>query len=95
MSDPTAEYASMGGAASTAAVSYTHLTDQHYSSNHYQRLLAGLEGKLDWLSVKLAAGPDFRDFNPNAPISDLHTTRFYAEAAVTATLPQDLSLIHI
>jgi hypothetical protein len=67
-------------------------SDQHYSSNHYQRLLAGLEGKIDWLSVKLAAGPDFRDFNPNTPISDLHTTRFYGEAAVTATLTQGQSL---
>jgi hypothetical protein len=61
-------------------------SDQHESSNHYQRLLFGLEGKLDWLTVKLSAGPDFRDFNPNTPISDLHTTRFYGEAAVAANL---------
>ncbi len=60
-------------------------SDQHFSSNHYQRLLFGLEGKLDWLSLKLTAGPDFRDFNPDTPISDLHTTRFYGEAAATAT----------
>lgn len=61
-------------------------SDQHFSSNHYQRLLFGLEGKLQWLTVKLAAGPDFRDFNPDTPISNLHTTRFYGEAAVTAKL---------
>jgi hypothetical protein len=67
-------------------------TDQHYSSNHYQRLLFGLEGRLDWLVVKLAAGPDFRDFNPNTPISDLHTTRYYGEAAVTANFAQNQSL---
>jgi hypothetical protein len=67
-------------------------SDQHESSNHYQRLLFGLEGKLDWLTLKLAAGPDFRDFNPNTPISDLHTTRFYGEAAVTANFAQSQSL---
>jgi hypothetical protein len=67
-------------------------SDQHYSSNHYQRLLFGLEGKLDWLTVKLAAGPDFRDFNPDTPISDLHTTRYYGEAALTANFPQNQSL---
>jgi len=56
-------------------------------------VLAGLEGKpAGWLSVKLAAGPDFRDFNPSAPISDLHTTRFYGEATATATLPENQSL---
>jgi hypothetical protein len=68
-------------------------TDQHYSSNHYQRLLLGLEGKLDWLTVKLDAGPDFRDFNPNTPISDLHTTRYFGEADITANLSPNQSLI--
>lgn len=67
-------------------------SDQHYSSNHYQRLLFGLEGKLSWLTVKLAAGPDFRDFNPNTPISDLHTTRYYGEAEAVANLPGNQSL---
>ncbi len=67
-------------------------SDQHESSNHYQRLLFGLEGKLNWLTVKLSAGPDFRDFNPNTPISDPQTTRFYGEAAVTANFPQNQSL---
>jgi hypothetical protein len=67
-------------------------SDQHFSSNHYQRLLFGLEGKLDWLTVKLAAGPDFRDFNPDTPISNLHTTRFYGEAAVTANFSPTQSI---
>jgi opacity protein-like surface antigen len=67
-------------------------SDQHYSSNHYQRLFLGLEGKLDWLTLKLAAGPDFRDFNPNTPISDLHTTRYYGEAAATANFSRNQSL---
>ena len=68
-------------------------SDHHYSSNHYQRLLAGIEGKPEsWLSVKLAVGPDFRDFNPSTPISSLHTTRFYGEGLITATLPENQSL---
>jgi hypothetical protein len=67
-------------------------SDQHFSSNHYQRILLGLEGKLDWLTVKLAAGPDFRDFNPDTPISNLHTTRFYGEAAVTAEFSPSQSI---
>jgi len=67
-------------------------SDQHYSSNHYQRLLLGLEGKLDWLTVKVTAGPDFRDFNPSTPISDLHTTRFYGEAAVVANISNSQTL---
>jgi len=40
----------------------------------------------------LAAGPEFRDYNHNTPISDLTTTRYYAEAAVSAALAPDKSL---
>jgi hypothetical protein len=61
-------------------------SDQHFSSNHYQRLLFGVEGKLSWLNLRLAAGPDFRDFNPETPIDHLRTTRFFGEASATATL---------
>lgn len=68
-------------------------SDHHYSSNHYQRVLVGLEGKPEsWLTAKLAVGPDFRDYNPNTPINDLHTTRFYGEGVLTATLPQNQTL---
>jgi hypothetical protein len=67
-------------------------SDQHYSSNHYQRVLFGLEGKLDWLTLTFFGGPDFRDFNPNTPISDLHTTRYYGEASGTAKLSKKQSL---
>lgn len=67
-------------------------SDQHFSSNHYQRLLFGLEGKLDWLNVRLTAGPDFRVFNPDTPISELRTTRFYGEAAVSANISRSQSL---
>ncbi|MGD1031121.1 MAG: hypothetical protein ABSA05_08280 [Opitutaceae bacterium] len=68
-------------------------SDQHFSSNHYQRVLLGLEGKpAPWLNVKLAAGPDFRDYNPQTPISALRTTRYYGEALATAALPGNQSL---
>jgi hypothetical protein len=68
-------------------------SDQHQASNHYQRALLGLEGKLtDWLTVKLAAGPDFKTFNPDTAIIHDKTTRFYGEGLLTATLPYDQSL---
>jgi len=73
----------------TAAIN----SDLHQASNHYQRALLGLEGKLnDWLTVKLAAGPDFKDFNPDTAIIHDKTTRFYGEGSVVATLPNDQSL---
>ena len=56
-------------------------------------MLLGLEGKpLSWLTLKLAGGPDFRDFNPNTPISNLHTTRYFGEGTATAALPAGQSL---
>jgi hypothetical protein len=68
-------------------------SDPHYSSNHYQRVLAGVEGKLTpWLTVKVAVGPDFRAYNPSAPISDLRTTRPYLEGSATASLPAHQTL---
>jgi len=68
-------------------------SDQHFSSGQYQRVLLGLEGRLgDGLTVRLAAGPEFRNYNASAPIDDPHTTRYYAEAAVVAALAPDQSL---
>jgi hypothetical protein len=68
-------------------------SDQHYSSSEYQRALLGIEGKLaPWLTIKAAAGPDFRNYNPNTPISNLHTTRYFGEGTATATLPDNQSL---
>lgn len=68
-------------------------SDQHFSSSNYQRGLLGLEGKLTpWLTIKAAAGPDFRDYNPNTPISDLRTTRLFAEGSLIAALPQSQTL---
>ena len=68
-------------------------SDQHFSSGYYQRVLLGLEGKLGKdVTIKLAAGPDIRDYNARTPVNDLNTTRYYAEAAITATLAPDQSL---
>jgi opacity protein-like surface antigen len=65
----------------------------NYSSSTYQRVLFGLEGKpWDWLQVKLDGGPDFRDYNSHTPISDLHPTKYYAEAALTAAITASQSL---
>jgi hypothetical protein len=68
-------------------------SDRHFSSNHYQRALLGIEGKLtSWLTAKLIAGPDFRDFNPSTPVAHDNVTKFYGEASATAALPNDQSL---
>jgi opacity protein-like surface antigen len=68
----------------------------HYgqsSSSDYQRVLLGLEGKLfSWLDVKLQGGPDFRNYDNSAPVSDYHPTTYYGEAALTATLSKQDTL---
>ncbi len=62
-------------------------TDSHYSSSDYQRVLLGLEGKpWNWLNVKLAGGPDFRNYNSMTPVNDHHPVKYYGEAVFTATL---------
>ena len=68
-------------------------SDSHYSSSDYQRILLGLEGKFwNWLDVKLAGGPDFRNYNSHAPVNDLHPVKYYGEAAVTAAITVHQSL---
>jgi hypothetical protein len=68
-------------------------TDSHYSSSTYQRILFGVEGKpFDWLDAKLDGGPDFRDYNSHAPVANLHPTKYYAEAALKATITTNQSL---
>jgi hypothetical protein len=68
-------------------------TDSHYSSSEYQRALLGLEGHpLSWLSFRLTGGPDFRDYNTNAPVDNLHMVTYYGEAVVTATITTNQSL---
>ena len=68
-------------------------SDQHFSSNHYQRVLLGLEGKLaTWLSVKLSIGPDYRSFNASAPVANQNSTHLYGDASATATISKDQTL---
>jgi len=68
-------------------------SDQHFSSNHYQRALLGIEGQVTkWLSLKFAAGPDFRNYNPDTAITHDRTTRYYGEGTATATLSNNQSL---
>jgi len=67
--------------------------DRHYSSSSYQRVLLGLEGKpWNWLNVKLAGGPDFRDYNYMTPVADRNPVKYYGEAVLTATLTPDQTL---
>jgi hypothetical protein len=66
---------------------------QAQSSADYQRLLLGLEGKpVKWLTVKLAGGPEFRDYNSAAPVNDDHPVNYYGEAALTANLTASQTL---
>lgn len=68
-------------------------SDQHHASSHYQRVLLGLEGKpLNWLTVKLLGGPDFRDYNRAAPVNDFHPVTYYGEASLAAALPANQTL---
>jgi opacity protein-like surface antigen len=70
---------------------------KHYSaSSDYQRVLLGMEGNpWKWLSVKIAMGPDFRNYDNNSashttPVNDLQPIKYYGEALITATLtPRD------
>lgn len=57
--------------------------------NSYDRILAGLDGKLaPWLSVALAAGPELRRYGPrvHASFPDRELTLLYLDAIATATV---------
>jgi hypothetical protein len=71
-----------------------------YSSpSHYQRLLVGFEGNpWTWLDVKIAAGPDFRDYPGDTlthitPVNDKTPVKFYGESSITAKVSAKDSLI--
>lgn len=65
-------------------------------SSDYQRLLFGFEGKpLSWLQVKFQAGPDYREYNANAPVRDRNPVTFYGEGSLTAKAsPDDMILFN-
>ena len=62
------------------------------SSNDYQRVLFGMEGKpLKWLKVQFQPGPDFRSYAPDTkrhttPLRDKAPVVFYGEANVCAEI---------
>jgi hypothetical protein len=59
------------------------------SSNDYQRVLLGYEGKpAKWLTLAIQAGPDFRSYNAATPIptEDLNEVKAFAEGSATAEL---------
>ena len=65
----------------------------HYSSSDYQQVLLGAEGKpWKWLEFKMAGGPDFRDYNQNAPVPELHPVKYYGEASFKAAITANQSL---
>lgn len=62
-------------------------SDQHFSSSHYGQVLVGIDGKLSsGLAVRVAAGPDFRNYNAAAPVDHDHTARWFGEASATWTI---------
>jgi hypothetical protein len=63
------------------------------ASSDYQRVLVGIEGKpFSWLAVKIQGGPDFRNYDDSAPVSDYNPVKFYGEASLTATLTKQDTL---
>ncbi len=75
------------------AYPYSVDNDTHQSSADYQRVLFGFEGKpLKWLRVKTAVGPEFRDYNHNAPVPRSHANNYYGEASLTATIDKTQSI---
>jgi hypothetical protein len=68
-------------------------SDGHYSSSDYQQVLLGAEGKpWKWLEFKMAGGPDFRDYNPNAPVPELHPVKYFGEASFKANITANQTL---
>lgn len=63
------------------------------TSSEYHRLLLGMEGKpVNWLTAKVQAGPDFRNYDDCAvaTVKDDHPVTFYADASLDAKLsPKD------
>ena len=63
------------------------------AASQYQRMLFGFEGRpVSWLKVKVQAGPDFRDYNANAPVRDRNPVVFYGDGSLTADLSKDDSI---
>ena len=74
--------------------SWNHIS----SSNNYQRVLFGGEGKLwKWFKFQLQMGPDFRTYQANTsshttPVKDLNPAVFYGEANLSAEITRNDTL---
>lgn len=63
------------------------------SGSDYQRVLVGLEGKpWRWLTLAMQGGPDFRNYDSTAAVTDKNQVTYYAEATATADLTANDSL---
>ena len=57
------------------------------SSNDYQRVLGGIEGKpFSWLKLEAQAGPDFRHYSATTPLEDKNPVKVYADMTATVQL---------
>lgn len=68
---------------------YSHAIDPfgQSSTSDYQRVLAGVEGKpLNWLTVSVQGGPDFRSYADTAPVHDRHPVKYFGVASLTADI---------
>jgi opacity protein-like surface antigen len=96
-------YKIMPKAAVTLGYRYGHQDQQQFSfdaahlssPSDYHRVLFGFEGKpLDWLTISVQAGPDFRSYEENSathttPLDDLDETTYYAEASLAAEVTKN------
>ena len=63
---------------------------QQSSSCEYQRFLLGVEGlPCDWLTVRIQAGPDFRDYAASAPVRHDKPVTFYEESSLEVRVTPD------
>jgi opacity protein-like surface antigen len=59
--------------------------NQRSASSEYQRLLFGMEGNpTKWLTAKVQAGPDFRDYSDSTAVKDSSPVAFYGDASLEA-----------
>ncbi len=58
------------------------------SSNDYQRVLGGLEGRpWKWLKIEVQCGPDFREYGPSVqPGHDRNDTKLFVDGSATISL---------
>jgi len=72
----------------------TVINSNYTSTNDYHRALIGIEGKLfNWLTLSLLGGPDFREYDDNAPVNDRNQVNFYGESSLTGEISKQDTVI--